>query len=82
MGDVARASGAEKPRFDTRARASSSMLASLQHQGGGAYLQALELCLFLSIDEDEYMDDLGDEKDREGYKCDDENNDNDDYVDL
>ena len=41
-GDVARASEAEKPRFDTRARASSSRLPSSR---GMTQLQALNPCL-------------------------------------
>ena len=41
-GDVARASEAEEPKFDTRARVSS---AGCHHQGGMTQLQAIDPCL-------------------------------------
>ena len=74
-GDGARASEAKKPRFDTKARASSSMLPTSRRKGTTSSSRPMPS---LSLtDEDEEMDDLGNEEDEEGY-----NDDDDDYVDL
>ena len=75
MGDVARASEDEEPRFDTRARASSSRLPSSR---GTDTASSSRLMPSLSlIDEDEEMDYWENEEDEEGY-----NDDDDHYVDV
>ena len=73
--DVARASEAEEPRFDTRARASLSRLPS---SSGNDTTSSSRLMPSLSlIDEDEEIDYWGNEEDEEGY-----NDDDDHYVDV
>ena len=73
--DVARASEAEEPRFDTRARASLSRLPSSR---GNDTTSSSRLMPSLSlIDEDEEIDYWGNEEDEEGY-----NDDDDHYVDV
>ena len=76
-GDVARATGVEEARFDTRARARTnlSIIPPLREiTSSSKTLPSRSL-----IDEDEHweMVDSADEEDRESYKCDD-----DDLVDL
>ena len=74
-GDVASASEAEEPRFDTRARASLSRLPSTRGNDIGSNTRPMP---FLSlIDEDEEIDYWGNEEDEEGY-----NDDDDHYVDV
>ena len=80
--DVARATRAEEARFDTRAsaRANSNIIPPMRKI-------ASSFRIFPShslIDEDENGDmvDSTDEEDGEGYKCDDGNNNDDDFVDL
>ena len=73
--DVARASEAEEPTFDTRARASSSRLPSSR---GNDTTSSSKLMPSLSlIDEGEEIDYWGNEEDEEGY-----NDDDDHYVDV
>ena len=74
-GDVARASEAKEPRFDTRARASSSRLSSSRGNDTTSSSRPMP-CLSL-IDEDEEMDYWGNEEDEEGY-----NDDDDHYMDV
>ena len=74
-GDVARASEAEEPRFDTRARASSSTLSS--SRGNDTTSSSKPMHSLSLIDEDEEMDYWGNEEDEEGY-----NDDDDHYVDV
>ena len=74
-GDVARASEAEEPRFDTRARASSSMLPS--SRGNDTTSSSRPMPSLSLIDEDEEMDYWGNEEDEEGYNDDDSH-----YVDV
>ena len=74
-GDVARASEAKEPKFDTRARASSSRLLSSR---GNDTASSSRLMPSLSlIDEDEEIDYWGKEEDEDGY-----NDDDDHYVDV
>ena len=73
--DVARASEVEEPRFDTRARASSSGLSS--SRGNDAASNSRPMLSLSLIDEDEEMDCWGNEEDEEGY-----NDDDDHYVDV
>ena len=74
-GDVARESEVKEPGFDTRARASSSML--LLSRGNDTTSSSKPMSSLSLIDEDEEMDYWGNEEDEEGY------NDNDDhYVDM
>ena len=73
-GDVARASEAKEPRFDTRVRASSSGLPSSRvNDTTSSFRPMPSLSL---IDEDEEMDYWGNEDDEEGY-----NDDDDHYLD-
>ena len=75
----ARASEAEEPRFDTRARAraraSSSMLPT--SRGNGTTSSSRPMSSLSLIDEYEEMDYWGNKKDEEGY-----NDDDDHYVDV
>ncbi|RVW78926.1 hypothetical protein CK203_052330 [Vitis vinifera] len=74
------ATGAEEAKFDTRARASSSIIPPTR----GIALNSRTLSSHSLIDEDEdgNMVDSADEEDGEDYKCDDGNDDDDDFVDL
>ena len=74
-GDVARASEAKEPRFDTRARASSSRLPS--SRGNDTASSSRPMPSLSLIDEDEEMDYWGNEEDEEGYNDDDIH-----YVDV
>ena len=74
-GDVTRARKAEEPRFDTRARASSSRLRS--SRGNDIASSSRPMPSLSLIDEDEEMDYWGNEEDEEGY-----NDDDDHYVDV
>ena len=75
-GDVARASEAEEPRFDTRARASSSRLPS--SRGNDTTSSSIPMPPWPSLSLiDEEMDYWGNEEDEEGY-----NDDDDHYVDV
>ncbi|KAL6342253.1 hypothetical protein AAG906_006876 [Vitis piasezkii] len=80
--DVARAIGAEEARFDTRARAraSSSIIPPTRRIASSS--RTLSSHSLIDEDEDGDMIDLADEEDGEGYKCDDGNDDDDDFVDL
>ena len=75
-GDVAKASEVEEPRFDTRARASSSKLPSSRGNDITSNSRPMPSSLSL-IDEDEEIDYWGNEEDEEGY-----NDDDDHYVDV
>ncbi|RVW92379.1 hypothetical protein CK203_032455 [Vitis vinifera] len=73
-GDVARATGAEEARFDTRARARARASSSIIPPTRGIASSSRTLPSHSLIDEDE---------DGEGYKCGDGNDDDDDdFVDL
>ena len=74
-GDIARASKAKEPRFDTRARASSSRLSSLR--GNDTASSSRPMPSLSLIDEDEEMDYWGNGEDEEGY-----NDDDDHYMDV
>ena len=74
-GDVARVSEPEEPRFDTRARASSSRLPS--SRGNDTTSSSRPMPSLSLIDEDKEIDYWGNEEDEEGY-----NDDDDDYVDV
>ena len=74
-GDVARASEAEEPRFETRTRASSSRLPS--SRGNDIASSSRPMPSLSLIDEDEEIDYWGNEEDEEGY-----NDDDDHYVDV
>ena len=74
-GDVSRASEVKEPRFDTRARASSSKLPS--SRGNDTSSSSKPMPSLSLIDEDEEMDYWGNEEDEEGY-----NDDDDHYVDV
>ena len=74
-GDVTRARKAEEPRFDTRARASSSRLRS--SRGNDTASSSRPMPSLSLIDEDEEMDYWGNEEDEECY-----NDDDDHYVDV
>ena len=80
-GDVARATGVEEAKFETRARAreSSSIPPMREITSSSRTLPSHSL-----IDEDENGEivDLANEEDGEGCKCDDGNDDDDDFVDL
>ena len=81
QGDVARGTGAKGVRFDTKVRAkASSSIISLTR---GITLSSRTLPSHLLIDEDEDGDmvDSVDEEDGEGYKYDDRNDDDNDFVD-
>ena len=78
-GDVARATRAEEARFDTRVRASSSIIPP--PRGIASSSRTLSSCSLIDENKDGEMVDSIDEEDREGYKCDD-GNDDDDFVDL
>ncbi|RVW70236.1 hypothetical protein CK203_056216 [Vitis vinifera] len=81
LGDVARGTGAKGVRFDTKVRAkASSSIISLTR---GITLSSRTLPSHLLIDEDEDGDmvDSVDEEDGEGYKYDDRNDDDNDFVD-
>ena len=78
-GDVARAAGAEEARFDTRARASSSIIPL--SKGIALSFRTLPFRSLINEDEDGEAVDSIDEEDGEGYKCDDGNDDV-DFFDL
>ena len=78
-GDVARATGAEEARLDTRTRASSSIIPP--PRGIASSSRTLPSHSLIDEDEDGEMIDSADEEDGKGYKCDD-GNDDDDCVDL
>ncbi|RVW72366.1 hypothetical protein CK203_056256 [Vitis vinifera] len=82
--DVARAIGAEEARFDTRARARTRASSSIIPPTRGIASSSKTLSSHSLIDEDEDGDmvDSTNEEDGEGYKCDDGNDDDDDFVDL
>ena len=80
-GDVARATGAEEARFDTRARAKASS-SIIPPRGITSSSRTLPCHSLIDEDEDGNMVDSVDEEDREGYKCGDGNYDDDDFVDL
>ena len=75
-GDVVIASEAEEPRFDTRARARSSMLPTDPTSRGHDTTSSSRLIYSLSLIVEE-IDYWGNEEDEEGY-----NDDDDHYVDV
>ena len=77
-GDVARASEDEEPRFDTRARASSSMLMLLTSRGNGTDSRFRLMPSLSLIDEDEEIDYSGNEEEEECYNDDEDDH----YVDV
>eukprot|EP00261_Vitis_vinifera_P035255 XP_019076498.1 PREDICTED: uncharacterized protein LOC100256321 [Vitis vinifera] len=79
-GDVARAAGAEKARFDTRARARASSSIIPPTRGIASSSRTLPSHSLINEDEDGDMVDSADEEDGEGYKCGDGNDDDDDFV--
>ncbi|KAJ9682088.1 hypothetical protein PVL29_018125 [Vitis rotundifolia] len=81
-GDVARASGAEEARFDTRARERASSSIIPPTRGIASSSRTLPSHSLIDEDEDGDMVDSADEEDGEGYKCGDGNVDEDDFVDL
>ena len=81
-GDVARATGAEEARFDTRARARASSSIIPPTRGIASSSRTLPSHSLIDEDEDGDMVDSADEEDGEGYKCGDGNDDDDDFVDL
>ena len=74
-GDVASPSEAKEPRFDTRARASSSKLSS--SRGNDTASSSKPMPSLSLIDEDEEMDYWGNDEDEKGY-----NDDHDHYADA
>ncbi|KAJ9688880.1 hypothetical protein PVL29_014498 [Vitis rotundifolia] len=81
-GDVARAIGAEEASFDTRTRAGASSSIIPPTRGIVSSFRTLPSHSLINKDEDGDMVDSADEEDGEGYKCDDRNDDDDDFVDL
>ncbi|RVW59767.1 hypothetical protein CK203_096368 [Vitis vinifera] len=77
-GDVARAIRAEEARFDTRARASSSIIPPTRRIASSS--RTLPFHSLIDEDEDGDMVDSADEEDREGYKYGDGNDDDDDLL--
>ena len=78
-GDVAKAIGAKEARYDTRARANSSIIPP--PKGIASSFRTLPFRSLIDEYEDEEMVDSIDEQDGEGYKCDDGNDDV-DFFDL
>ena len=77
-GDVARAIRVEEARFDTTVRASSSRIpAPREITSSFKTMPSHSL-----MDENKEMVDSTEEEDGEGYKCDDENDDDNDFVSL
>ncbi|RVW28778.1 Transposon Ty3-G Gag-Pol polyprotein [Vitis vinifera] len=81
-GDVARATAAEEAKFDTRARAKANSSIIPPTRGIASSSRTLPSHSLIDEDEDGDMVDSADEKDGEGYKCGDGNDDDDDFVDL
>ena len=75
--DVARASEDEEPRFDTRARASSSRLPLSRGNDTTSSSRPMSSLSLIHEDEDEEIDNWGNEEEEEGY-----NDDDDHYVDV
>ena len=77
MGDVCKTIRVGEAKFDTRARASSSTIPTPREIASSSKtMPTLSL-----IDEDEKIVNFAEEKDGEGFKCD-NGNDDDDFVDL
>ncbi|RVW90386.1 hypothetical protein CK203_045728 [Vitis vinifera] len=74
-----RATGAKEAKFDTRIRPNSSIIPP--PRGIASSSRTLSSCSLIDENKDGEMVDSIDEEDREGYKCDD-GNDDDDFVDL
>nr|CAN67216.1 hypothetical protein VITISV_041887 [Vitis vinifera] len=81
-GDVARATGAEEARFGTRVRARASLSIIPPTKGIASSSRTLSCHSLIDEDEDGDMVDSTDKEDGESYKCDDGNDDDDDFVDL
>ncbi|RVW72086.1 hypothetical protein CK203_054783 [Vitis vinifera] len=81
-GDVSRATRAKEARFDTRARARASSSIIPPKKGIASSSRTLPSHSLIDEDEDGDMVDLADGEDGEGYKFDDGNDDDDDFVDL
>ena len=77
--DVTRATGAKEAKFDTRIRPNSSIIPP--PRGIASSSRTLSSCSLIDENKDGEMVDSIDEEDREGYKCED-GNDDDDFVDL
>ena len=77
--DVTRATGAKEAKFDTRIRPNSSIIPP--PRGIGSSFGTLPSRSVIDEDEDGEMVNSTEEEDGEGYKCDDESDD-DDFVDL
>ncbi|RVW26645.1 hypothetical protein CK203_096504 [Vitis vinifera] len=75
---------AEESRFDTRARARAKANSSIipPTRGIASSSRTLPSHLLIDEDEDEDMADSTNQEDEKGYKCDDGNDDDDDFVDL
>ncbi|RVW59546.1 hypothetical protein CK203_104782 [Vitis vinifera] len=80
--NLQRATRPEEARFDTRARARASSSIIPPMRGIASSSRTLPSHSLIDEDEDGDMVDLVDEEDGEGYKCDDGNDDDDDFVDL
>ncbi|RVW72978.1 hypothetical protein CK203_053125 [Vitis vinifera] len=74
--------GAEEARFGTRVRARASLSIIPPTKGIASSFRTLSSHSLINEDEDGDMVDLADKEDGEGYKCDDGNDDDDDFVDL
>ena len=72
----------EEARFYTRARARVSSSIIPPTRGIASSSRTLSSHSLIDEDEDGDIVDSADEEDGEGYKCDDGNNDDDDFVDL
>ena len=82
QGDVARGTGAKGVRFDTKVRAKASSSIISLTRGITLSSRTLPSHLLIDEDEDEDMADSTNQEDEKGYKCDDGNDDDDDFVDL
>ena len=82
--DVARAIRAEEARIYTRdrARVSSSIIPPTRGIASSSRTLPSHLLIDEDEDEDEDMADSTNQEDEKGYKCDDGNDDDDDFVDL
>ena len=82
-GDVARATGAEEAKFDSKARVRASSSIIPPTRGIASSSRTLPSHSLINEDGDGDMIDSADEEDGEGYKCDDGNDDgNDDDDDF
>ncbi|RVW88405.1 hypothetical protein CK203_040914 [Vitis vinifera] len=81
-GDVARATGAEEAKFDSKARARENSSIIPPTRGIASSSRTLPSHSLIDEYEDGDIVDSVDEKDGEGYKYGDSNEDDDDFVDL